>query len=114
MNQIDLKNRKAVITGGAQGIGLAIAERLLDSGASVSLWDRDECLLKETSNSLSSKGTVQSVAMDVTDLESVSNAAKTTKELFGAIEILVCNAGIAGPTAKIWEYPPEELSLIHI
>jgi len=108
MNQIDLKNRKAVITGGAQGIGLAIAERLLDSGASVSLWDRDEYLLKETSNSLSSKGTVQPVAMDVTDLESVSNAAKTTKELLGAIEILVCNAGIAGPTAKIWEYPPEE------
>ena len=108
MNQIDLKNRKAVITGGAQGIGLAIAERVLDSGASVSLWDRDECLLKETSNSLSLKGTVQPVAMDVTDLESVSNAAKTTKELLGAIEILVCNAGIAGPTAKIWEYPPEE------
>ena len=108
MNQIDLKNRKAVITGGAQGIGLAIAERLLDSGASVSLWDRDEYLLKETSDSLSSKGTVQPVAMDVTDLESVSNAAKTTKELLGTIEILVCNAGIAGPTAKIWEYPPEE------
>ena len=108
MNQIDLKNRKAVITGGAQGIGLAIAERVLDSGASVSLWDRDEYLLKETSDSLSSKGTVQPVAMDVTDLESVSNAAKTTKELLGAIEILVCNAGIAGPTAKIWEYPPEE------
>ena len=108
MNQIDLKNRKAVITGGAQGIGLAIAERLLDSGASVSLWDRDKYLLKETSDALSSKGTVQPVAMDVTDLESVSNAAKTTKELLGAIEILVCNAGIAGPTAKIWEYPPEE------
>ena len=108
MNQIDLKNRKAVITGGAQGIGLAIAERLLDSGASVSLWDREEYLLKETSDSLSSKGTVHPVVMDVTDLESVSNAAKTTKELLGAIEILVCNAGIAGPTAKIWEYPPEE------
>ena len=108
MNQIDLKNRKAVITGGAQGIGQAIAERLLDSGASVSLWDRDEYLLKETSDALSSKGTVQPVAMDVTDLESVMNAAKTTKELLGAIEILVCNAGIAGPTAKIWEYPPEE------
>jgi len=108
MNQIDLQNRKAVITGGAQGIGLAIAERLLDSGASVSLWDRDESLLKETSDSLSSKGTVQSVAMDVANLESVSNAAKTTEKMLGAIEILVCNAGIAGPTAKIWEYPPEE------
>ena len=108
MNQIDLKNRKAVITGGAQGIGLAIAERLLDSGASVSLWDRDESLLKETSDSLSSIGKVEPVVMDVTDLKSVRNAAEKTEELLGAIEILVCNAGIAGPTAKIWEYPPEE------
>ena len=70
--------------------------------------DRDESLLKETSVSLSSKGTVHSVAMDVTDLESVKNAAKTTEELLGTIEILVCNAGIAGPTTKTWEYPPEE------
>lgn len=108
MNQIDLKNRKAIITGGAQGIGLAIAERLLDSGASVSLWDRDESLLKETSDSLSSKGKVEPVVMDVTDLKSVRNAAEKTEELLGAIEVLVCNAGIAGPTAKIWEYPPEE------
>ena len=108
MNQIDLKNRKAVVTGGAQGIGLAIAERLLKSGASVSLWDRDESLLMETSDSLSSKGKVEPVVMDVTDLKSVRNAAEKTKELLGAIEVLVCNAGIAGPTAKIWEYPPEE------
>ena len=108
MNQIDLKNRKAVITGGAQGIGLAIAERLLDSGASVSLWDRDEYLLKETSDSLSTKGNVQPFKMDVIDLESVRNAAEKTKELLGNIEILICNAGIAGPTAKIWEYPPAE------
>ena len=108
MNQIDLKNRTAVITGGAQGIGLAIAERLLDSGASVSLWDRDESLLKETSDSLSSNGKVEPVVMDVTDLKSVKIAAEKTEELLGSIEILVCNAGIAGPTAKIWEYPPEE------
>ena len=108
MNQIDLKNRKAVVTGGAQGIGLAIAERLLKSGASVSLWDRDESLLMETSDSLSSKGIVKPVVMDVTDLKSVRNAAKKTEEMLGSIEILVCNAGIAGPTAKIWEYPPEE------
>ena len=108
MNQIDLKNRKAVVTGGAQGIGLAIAERLLKSGASVSLWDRDESLLMETSDSLSSKGKVEPVVMDVTDLKSVRNAAEKTEELLGAIEVLVCNAGIAGPTAKIWEYPLEE------
>ena len=108
MNQIDLKNRKAVITGGAQGIGLAIAERLLDSGASVSLWDRDESILMKTSDSLSSNGKVVPFVMDVTDLKSVRNAAEKTEELLGAIEILVCNAGIAGPTVKIWEYPPEE------
>ena len=108
MNQIDLKNRKAVVTGGAQGIGLAIAERLLKSGASVSLWDRDESLLMETSDSLSSKGKVEPVVMDVTDLKSVRNATEKTEELLGAIEVLICNAGIAGPTAKIWEYPPEE------
>ena len=108
MNQIDLINRKAVVTGGAQGIGMAIAERLLDSGASVSLWDRDESLLKETSDSLSSKGKVEPVVMDVTDLKSVRNATKKTEELLGTIEILVCNAGIAGTTATIWEYPPEE------
>ena len=108
MNQIDLKNRKAVVTGGAQGIGLAIAERLLKSGASVSLWDRDESLLMETSDSLSLKGKVEPVVMDVSDLKSVRNAAEKTEELLGAIEVLVCNAGIAGPTAKIWEYPPEE------
>ena len=108
MNQIDLKNRKAVVTGGAQGIGLAIAERLLKSGASVSLWDRDESLLMETADSLSLKGKVEPVLMDVTDLKSVRNAAEKTEELLGAIEVLVCNAGIAGPTAKIWEYPPEE------
>ena len=108
MNQIDLKNRKAVITGGAQGIGRAIAERLLDSGASVSIWDRDELLLEETSNVLSSKGNIKPFAIDVADLESVRNATEKTKDLLGNIEILVCNAGIAGPNAKIWEYPPEE------
>jgi len=81
---------------------------LLDSDASVSIWDHNESLLKEISVSLSSKGAVQPVTMDVIDLESVRNAAKTTEDLFGAIEILVCNAGIAGPTANIWEYPPVE------
>ena len=82
MNQIDLKNRKAVVTGSAQGIGMAIAERLLDSGASVSLWDRDESLLKKTSDSLSSKGDVHPFTTDVTNLDSVSESAEKTKDLF--------------------------------
>ena len=108
MNKIDLQNRKAVITGGAQGIGLAIAERLLMSGASVSLWDRDESLVKKTANTLASKGNVEYVVMDVTNLDSVKNATNQTKDSLGSIEILICNAGIAGPSRKIWEYPPEE------
>ena len=108
MNQIDLKNKVAVVTGGAQGIGMAIAERLLASGSSVCLWDRDEKLVRKTSTSLAKKGSVEIVVMDVTDLESVKNAAKQTKKTFGNIDILVCNAGIAGPSLKTWEYPSEE------
>ena len=108
MNQIDLNNKVAVVTGGAQGIGLAIAERLVTSGSSACLWDRDEKLVRKTTTSLAKKGSVEMVVMDVTDLESVKNAAKQTKNTFGNIDILVCNAGIVGPSLKTWEYPAEE------
>ena len=108
MNQIDLKNKSAVVTGGAQGIGLAIAERFLVSGASVCLWDRDEKMVNKTASSLSSKGMVETAVMDVTDLESVKKAVSQTIDAFGSINILVCNAGIGGPNMKVWEYPPEE------
>ena len=108
MNKIDLNKKVAVITGGAQGIGLAIAERMLDSGASVSLWDRDQKLVEETARSLESRGKAEAVVVDVTDLDSVKSATEKTKTSMGSIDILVCNAGIAGPTVKVWEYPPEE------
>ena len=108
MNRIDLNEKVAVITGGAQGIGLAIAERMLDSGASVSLWDRDQKLVEETARSLESRGKAEAVVVDVTDLDSVKSATEKTKTSMGSIDILVCNAGIAGPTVKVWEYPPEE------
>ena len=108
MNQIDLNEKVAVITGGAQGIGLAIAERMLDSGASVSLWDRDQKLVEETARLLESRGKAEAVVVDVTDLDSVKSATEKTKTSMGSIDILVCNAGIAGPTVKVWEYPPEE------
>lgn len=107
MNKIDLKNKTAVVTGGAQGIGLAIAEILLKSGASVSLWDQDEKLVNETAQMLSSKGNVEAVVMDVADLISVENAVRQTQDALGGIDILICNAGISGPTEKLWEYPPE-------
>ena len=108
MNEIDLKNKAAVVTGGAQGIGLAIAERLVKSGASVCLWDRDQVLVKETANSLASRGKVEIAVMDVTDLDSVKVATQKTIDSLGSIDILVCNAGIAGPTVKVWEYHPED------
>ncbi len=108
MNKIDLQNRRAVITGGAQGIGLAIAERFLASGASVCLWDRDEPLVRKTASILASKGNVEAVVMDVTNLDSVRNAVQKTQDALGSIDLLICNAGIAGPSGKLWEYPPEE------
>ena len=107
MNRIDLKNKTAVVTGGAQGIGLAIAEIFLESGALVSLWDQDEKLVNETAQRLSSKGNVEAVVMDVADLISVENAVKQTQDAQGSIDILICNAGISGPTEKLWEYPPD-------
>ena len=108
MNNIDLNNQTAVITGGAQGIGLAIAERFLDSGASICLWDRDEFLVNETKIRLGKKGRVEAIVADVSDIESVKKASEQTKSAFGSIEILICNAGISGPNMKLWEYPPDE------
>jgi len=107
MNQIDLKNKVAVVTGGAQGIGLSIAKLFLDSGASVSLWDQDEKLVNETAHKLSSLGRVEAIVTDVSDLSSVNNATLQTQKSLGGIDILICNAGISGPNEKLWNYPPE-------
>lgn len=105
MNQIDLNGRHAVITGGAQGIGYAVAQRLLASGASVSLWDRDAALLESASEKLESAGRVTTEIVDVVDADDVEAAAARTTERHGAIDILVASAGIAGPNFKTWEYP---------
>jgi 2-dehydro-3-deoxy-L-rhamnonate dehydrogenase (NAD+) len=107
VNRIDLEGKRAVITGGAQGIGRAIAERLQASGAAVSLWDRDRSLVDATRGELAGRGTVDAQAVDVTDLAAVENAARATAAALGGIDILVANAGIAGPNHNLWEYPPE-------
>ena len=107
MNQIDLTNRHAIVTGGAQGIGLSIARRFLASGASVTLWDRDRELLAATVKELDGRGTVDAVIADVTDVQMLARAAASTVEKFGKIDILVANAGISGPNLKAWEYPVE-------
>jgi len=105
MNRIDLDGRSAVVTGGAQGIGRAIAERLLASGARVSLWDRDADALAETVGDLSSRGEVHSAQVDVTDIETVDRATAETGRILGGPDILIANAGIAGPSASVWDYP---------
>jgi NAD(P)-dependent dehydrogenase (short-subunit alcohol dehydrogenase family) len=105
MNQIDLKDRHAVVTGGAQGIGYAIAKRFVASGATISLWDKDAALLKTAQAELSVMGDVSIATVDVADADSVSVATEATIASRGAIDILIANAGIAGPNHKTWEYP---------
>jgi 3-oxoacyl-[acyl-carrier protein] reductase len=104
-NKIDLSSRVAVITGGAQGIGRAIVERFLDSGAAVAIWDRDLALAQKTAAELKARGKVAAVAADVTDYASVERARDETLKAFGRIDILVNNAGIAGPNTTTWDYP---------
>jgi NAD(P)-dependent dehydrogenase (short-subunit alcohol dehydrogenase family) len=103
MNQLDFRDRCAVVTGGAAGIGLAVAHRLAASGARVALWDRDEDALASARNRLGGDTITQ--ALDVTDHGAVEQAAKTTAAQLGAIDVLVCSAGITGPNTTTWEYP---------
>jgi len=105
MNAIDLNGRSAIVTGAAQGIGFAIASRLLASGAAVSLWDRDEAILRPAAAQLEAAGRVTTATVDVTDADAVQRAADATANQLGTIDILVANAGIAGPNHKLWEYP---------
>ena len=105
MNQIDLEHRCAVVTGAAQGIGFAIARRLLASCAAVSLWDRDAEHLSHAGTQLQTVGQVSTEVADVSDASSVAAAVASTIARLGRIDILVANAGIAGPNHKTWEYP---------
>jgi 3-oxoacyl-[acyl-carrier protein] reductase len=102
MNQIDLKGRVAVVTGGAQGIGYAISERLLNSGASVVIWDIDAALLDAACRSLSALGPVSGAVVELTDDAAVAAATAAQPR----IDILVNNAGITGGNATTWELDP--------
>lgn len=106
MNQIDLNQRAAIVTGGAQGIGLAIVKRMLASGASVRIWDREQKLLQQTLSGLS--GAVSGDAVDVADEKSVAQGTAAAAAALGKIDILVNNAGIAGANAPTVDYPVEE------
>jgi len=108
MNKIDLTHRNAIVTGGARGIGLAISRRLLESGASVSLWDVDPAALAQAAEELKASGTVHTAQVNVTSAESAVAGAESTAQALGKIDILVNNAGIAGTNAKTWETDPNE------
>jgi 2-dehydro-3-deoxy-L-rhamnonate dehydrogenase (NAD+) len=107
MNQLDLKGRVAVVTGGARGIGYATAERMLTSGAEVSLWDIDSKALETASRALSERGKVTTEQVELTDEASVDRATRSAVEKHGRIDILVNNAGITGGNGKLWELTPE-------
>lgn len=106
MNRIDLDNRVAVITGGAQGIGYAAAERMLRSGAAVVLWDYNAAQLVRASESLDAHGAVETHCVELTDETSVETATAAALARFGKIDILVNSAGITGGNGVTWELEP--------
>jgi 3-oxoacyl-[acyl-carrier protein] reductase len=106
LNQLDFRNRTAIVTGGAQGIGLAIAKRLVASGAKLRIWDRDEKLLASTVASLGAAASGDGV--DVTDPAAIERATRSALDTLGKIDVFVNNAGIAGMTKPVTEYPIDE------
>ena len=104
MNQIDLKDKVAIITGGAQGFGYSMVERFSKSGAKVVIWDKDEELLK----SLTLPENVNYELVDITSYDSVQKSTIATLDKNNKIDILINNAGIAGPSFKTWEYPIDQ------
>ena len=106
MNQLDLKGRNAIVTGGAAGIGFAIATRLSGAGARVALWDRDAAALAAGALALGSSATAQQV--DVSDEAQVQGALERTLTALGRVDVLVCSAGITGPNMPVADYPLEE------
>ena len=104
MNKIDLNNRVAIVTGGAQGFGFSMVERFSESGATVIIWDKDQSLME----SLSLPKNTHIMQVDITRYEDVENTTNEVLKKFNSIDILVNNAGIAGPSFKTWEYPLQD------
>jgi NAD(P)-dependent dehydrogenase (short-subunit alcohol dehydrogenase family) len=106
MNQLDMVGRHAVITGGATGLGYAIAQRMLASGARVTLWDRDGAAAAAACDRLGAQA--QWVAVDVADHASVVEATRQTLAQTQVVDALVNSAGITGPNTKVWDYPVDD------
>jgi 2-dehydro-3-deoxy-L-rhamnonate dehydrogenase (NAD+) len=106
MNSKRFESRCAIVTGGASGIGFAVAERLMAEGARVSIWDRDQQALKDAAARANAAS--RTVSLDVTDPAAVESAVKDAANSFGKIDILIASAGITGPNVPTWEYPIED------
>lgn len=104
----EFEGQVAVVTGGAQGIGKAICQRLMAGGAAIAIWDMDSNLAKATVQELSANGTAIAVDVDVTEPGSVEAARDATIRDLGGIDILVNNAGMSGPNARTWEYEVDD------
>jgi 2-dehydro-3-deoxy-L-rhamnonate dehydrogenase (NAD+) len=111
-NSYDFTGRAAVVTGGAQGIGRAVVERLLAGGATVAIWDRDEAVANKTAADLKSRGTVMALGVDVGDEAAVEKARDETISRLKKIDILVNNAGINGVNTKVVDYPIDQWDLV--
>jgi len=105
MNRLDLNGRVAVVTGGARGIGLATARRIVQSGGAVSIWDMDPARTEESRAALAADGNVTAQVLDLTDEVAVAEATRKTVAAHGKLDILVNNAGITGGNAPSWELP---------
>lgn len=114
MNRYDFDNRVAVVTGGGQGIGREVAERILAGGGKVSIWDRDAALLEKTVAELGAD-VAQGRVVDIGDLAAVESATQATIAAQGRIDILINNAAIVGPNMPTWEYPPQAfIDVVHV